>query len=235
MTLRTLAAPAALAVLLSLWGCAGTFGTSKPAGQDSLAAGNAAFEQKDYARACQELSKAGGGAETLYRTGYACARDGEAKADRAYKAALAADAQYAAAMEALGLAAFAEGDLGRAGDLLEASAKAGGTSSQAALVLGETYLLSGRCEPALAAFQEALRREPGFVTAKARFDVARGLCGPRRGAQGSGAAPSGAAGHGGGSGLSGTSGGMSGATPAAGAKEAPKGKPASKTIDLNDI
>jgi tetratricopeptide (TPR) repeat protein len=234
MNARLLAAPAALAVLLSLWGCANPFATSKPAAQDPLAAGNAAFEQKDYARACQELPQAGGNAETLYRAGFSCARDGEAKADRAYKAALAADARYAAALEALGLTAYAAGDLSRAGEMLEAGAKAGGKNPRAALVLGETYLLSGRCEPALAAFQEALRRDPGFVAAKARLEVAKSLCGGRKGAiSGGGAAPAAVSGHSGASAPA-SSGGLSGTAPAAGAKDAPKGKPA-KTIDLNDI
>lgn len=235
MNLRPLAAPAALAVLLSLWGCAGPFATSKPAAEDPLAAGNAAFDQKDYARACQELSKAGGGAETQYRAGLACARDGEAKAERAYKAALAADARYAAAMEALGLAAYASGDLSRAGTMLEAAAKAGGKDPRAALALGEVYLLSGRCEPALTAFQEALRRDPGYGPAQARLGAVRGLCGARKaGAPAASAAPA-SSGHTAPSGLSGTSGGLSGSAPASGAKEAPKGKPATKTIDLNDI
>lgn len=235
MTLRTLAAPAALAVLLSLWGCAGLSGTSKqPTEQDPLAAGNAAFEQKDYARACQQLSQAGGGgAETLYRTGFACAQDGKAKAERAYKAALATDPKYAAALEALGLEAYAAGDLAQAGSLLETAAKVGGKNPRAALALGEIYLLSGRCEPAQASFQEAARRDPGLVAAKARLTVMKAFCGARKSVphSASPAVSSGsAAGH-----ATPASGGLSGAAPVAGTKESPKAKPASKTIDLNDI
>lgn len=227
MNLRPLAAPAALAVLLSLWGCAGSFSTSKPAAEDPLAAGNAAFAQNDFARACQELSKAGGSAETQYRAGLACARDGQAKAERAYKAALAADAHYAAAMEALGLAAYASGDLAQAGAMLEAGAKAGGKDPRASQTLGEIYLLSGRCEPALAAFHEALRRDPGYGPAKARLAAIKGFCAPRK-ATSQPSAASAPAGHA-------TPTGLSGAAPSAGAKETPKAKPATKTIDLNDI
>jgi len=233
MTFRSLAAPAALAALLvSLWGCAGKSLSGKPAGQDALTAGNAAFDQKDYATACEKLGQAGGGAETQYKAGVSCARAGQAKAERAYKAALADNPQYAAAMEELGLAAFAASDMRQARDMLEAAAKAGGTNPQAALALGDASLLLGNCRAAVAAFQEALHRDPGLLTARARLDASRLLCGahkiagpaptaspaPARTAvpSVSGAAPS-------------------GGVPAAGAKEAPKGKSAPKTIDLNDI
>jgi tetratricopeptide (TPR) repeat protein len=233
MTFRTLAAPVALVALLaSLWGCAGKTAPSEPVEQNPLAAGNAAFDQKDYARACQELSRAGGGAATQAKAGTACARDGEAKANRAFTAALSADPRYAPALEGLGLAAYAAGDLSRARDLLEASAKAGGTDPQAALVLGQVYLLTGQCSPALAAFQEAARRDPTQAGAKARLDVAKLLCGASRGGQSSaGPAASHAA-----PGLSGVPAGPTpGTAPAPGAKETPKGKPAARTIDLNDI
>ena len=76
------------------------------------ASGNAAYDQKDYARACQDLSKAGpaAGPEVLQRAGTACARDGLDKADRAFKAALAANANAAPALEGAGMTAFAVGD-----------------------------------------------------------------------------------------------------------------------------
>jgi tetratricopeptide (TPR) repeat protein len=233
MTFRTLAAPVALAALLaSLWGCAGKTTSSEPVAPNPLAAGQAAFEQKDYAQACRELLRAGGGAETQAKAGTGGAGAGRAKAQQAFTAALAADPRYAPALEGLGLTAFAAGDLARARDMLEAGAKAGGKNPQAALVLGQVYLLTGQCSPAGAAFQEALRRDPTLTAAKARLDMARLLCGASRGSQG-GASP--AASHAA-PGLSAPApSGLSGATPAAGAKEAPKGKPAGKTIDLNDI
>jgi len=236
MTFRSLAVPAALAALLaSLWGCAGKSISTEPTAQDPLAAGNAAFAQKDYAKACQELSRAGGGAETQYKAGFSCARDGEAKAERAYKAALTADPKYAAALEGLGLSAFAASDLNQAKQLLEAGAKAGGKDAKAALALAQTSLLLGQCGPALAAFQEASRRDPGLLAARTGLEAARQLCGARKTA---GAAPTASPTHAGSSSVSGTtgsSGGLSGSVPAAGTKEAPKGKPATKTIDLNDI
>lgn len=233
MTFRTLAAPVALVALLaSLWGCAGKTTSSTPVAQNPLAAGNAAFEQKDYARACQELSRAGGDAATQTSAGTACARDGEAKALRAYSAALSADPRYAPAMEGLGLTAFATGDLSRARDMLEAAAKAGGKDPRAALVLGQVYLLTGQCSPALAAFQEALRRDPTQTATKARLDMAKLLCGAARNNQ---AASNPAVSHAA-PGLSGTpAGGMPDAAPAPGTKAATKGKPVTKTIDLNDI
>jgi len=233
MTFRTLAAPVALVALLtSLWGCAGKTAPTEPVDQNPLAAGNAAFEQKDYARACQELSRAGGGAATQAKAGTACARDGEAKANRAFTAALSADPRYAPALEGLGLTAFAAGDLSRARDMLESAAKAGGTDPRAALALGQVYLLTGQCSPALAAFQEALRRDPTQAGAKARLDVAKLLCGASRGGQ----ARAGSTAEHAAPGLSGAPAGATTVTPpAAGAKDAPKGKPAARTIDLNDI
>lgn len=233
MTFRSLAAPAALAALLvSLWGCAGKSLSGKPAGQDALTAGNAAFDQKDYAAACEKLGQAGGGAETQYKAGVSCARAGQAKAERAYKAALADNPQYAAAMEELGLAAFAASDMRQARDMLEAAAKAGGTNPQAALALGEASLLLGDCRTAVAAFQEALHRDPGLLTARARLDASRLLCGAHKVAgPASTASPTPAR-----TAVPSVSGAApSGGIPAAGAKEAPKGKPAPKTIDLNDI
>lgn len=234
MTFRSLAAPAALAaLLLSLWGCAGKSVSGEPAGQDALTAGNAAFAQKDYATACRQLNAADGGAETRYKAGLACARDGQAKAERAYKAALTADPAYAAAMEQLGLAAFAASDLGQARDMLQAAAKAGGADPRAAMTLGESYLLLGNCRLAISAFQEALRRDPGLLTARARLDAARLLCGARKASSPAPAAsqtptrpavPS----------VSGGS-GPSAVAPTAGAKSAPKGEGVVKTIDLNDI
>jgi len=236
MTLRTLAAPVILAALLaSLPGCgAMKLSPSEPAQQDLVAAGNAAYDQKDFAKACQELSKAGAGAgvETLHRAGVACARDGQDKADRAFTAALAANGGYAPALEGAGLTAFAAGDLSRARDMLEAAAKAGGKDPRAALTLGEAYLLSGQCDKALAAYQEALRRD-GASPAKALLDGARIVCGARK------ASPSPAAGpaSSGSPGAAGYSGSRlpSGAAQPAAPKEPAKGKPVQKTIDLNDI
>jgi len=106
MSLRSFAAPVALAALIAcLPGCgAMKFVSSEPADQGSLAAGNAAFDQKDYARACQDLSKAGtgAGAETLTKAGVACAKAGQDKAETSFKAALSANPAYAPAMEGLG-------------------------------------------------------------------------------------------------------------------------------------
>ena len=111
MTFRRLAAPVSLAVLLvGLYGCgAMKFTSSEPAAGDSLTAGNAAYDRKDYATACRELSKVGtgAGAETLARAGDACVRDGREKAERAFTTALSANAGYAPAMEGLGLLSLA--------------------------------------------------------------------------------------------------------------------------------
>ncbi len=231
MSLRTFGAAVALAALLgSLSGCAFKFGSSAPAAADPLAAGNAAFEQKNYVQACDELSKAGGGAEVKYRAGLACAKVGQDRAEMNYKAALAADARFAPAMEGLGLTAYGAGDLSRARSMLEAGASAGGKDPQAALTLGQIYLLDGQCDRALAAFQEALRRDPGSAPARMRLGAATALCGNgRKAAPTMERAPT--AGTPGGAGAS----PASGASPAASPKEPAKPKPAPKTIDLNDI
>jgi tetratricopeptide (TPR) repeat protein len=235
MTFRTFAAPVALAALLvSLPGCSFKSSSSELTGQDSISAGNAAYEQKDYAKACAELSKAGAaaGAEALYRAGDACGRDGMAKAQGDFKAALAANSGYAPAMEGLGLAAYAAGDLSQARNMLEAAVKAGGKSPLAATALGDVYLLSGQCDKAQAAYQEALHRDPGFSQARVRQEASRLVCATKKTA--TPAAASRASGPSGASGYSGSS--VPPATsPAAGPKEPAKGKPATKTIDLNDI
>ena len=232
MTLRNLAAPVILAALLaSLQGCgAMKISSSEPGPADLVASGNAAYDQKDYARACQDLSKAGpeAGPDVLQRAGTACARDGLDKADRAFKAALAANANAAPALEGAGMTAFAVGDVSRARDMLEAAAKAGGKDPKAALILGEAYLLTGQCDKALAAYQEALRRDPASPV-KTLLEGARIVCGTRK----QPAAPA----VSNGSGASGYSGSSlpAGASQPAAPKEPAKGKPAQKTIDLNDI
>jgi tetratricopeptide (TPR) repeat protein len=234
MTFRTLAAPLALAALLaSLPGCAmKMFSSSESTGKDAVSAGNAAYEKKDYAKACQELSKADGGAETLARTGDACGKAGAAMAEKSFKAALSANAAYAPALEGIGMTAYGNGDLPRAKDALEAAAKAGGNDPRAAMVLGETYLLSGDCDKAQAAYQEALRRDPNFFQAKARLEASRLVCAGRgsatRAVPSALSAPSGATGASGSSTPSTTS-------PAGSPKEPGKAKVAPKTIDLNDI
>jgi tetratricopeptide (TPR) repeat protein len=236
MTFRTLAAPVALAaLLLGLTGCgAMKMTSSEPADQDALTAGNAAYEQKDYAKACQALSKAGTaiGAEALYRAGDACFRDGQAKAERSFKAALSANAAYAPAMEGLGLTTLAGGDISRARDQLEAAAKAGGKDPRAAMALGDAYLLSGQCDKALAAYQEALRRDPGLSPAKNRLESGRLVCTAKRGP--TPAAAAGTTGAAGAAGATGSSAPASSSQPA-GPKEPAKTKAAPKTIDLNDI
>lgn len=234
MKFRTVAAPVALAALLaSLTGCgAMKFSSSEPTGQDSVTAGNAAFDQKDYATACRELSKAGAsaGAETLTRAGMACARDGQDKAQRAFTAALSANAGFAPAMEGQGMEALAAGDVNRARDMLEAAARAGGQDPRAALTLGDAYLLSGQCDKAASAYQEAQRRDASLAQARSRLEAVRLVCGARK------AAPAAASGSSSGSSSPTGSGVGSGASPAAGSgKEAAKPKAAPKTIDLNDI
>lgn len=234
MKFRTVAGPVALAaVLASLPGCGiMQFSSSKPSGQEGVAAGNAAYERKDYATACRELSKAGSaaGAETLTRAGAACAKDGQDRAQRAFTAALAANGGFAPAMEGLGLEAFAAGDVLRARDMLEAASRAGGTDPRAALVLGDAYLLSGQCDKALAAYQEARKRDASFAPAGARLDAVRLACGARK---------SGVAGANGGAAAfvptAPTAPGPAVAAPPAAGKEAAKPKASPKTIDLNDI
>ena len=237
MLLRTLAAPVALAILIAcLPGCgAMKFASSEPSAQDSLAAGNAAFEQKDYGRACRELSKAGSsaGPEILTKAGVACARDGQNKAETSFKAALSADQSYAPAMEGLGQTALNLGDAARARDLLEAATKAGGRDPRAAMALGDAWLLSGQCDKAQAAYQDALRRDAALTQAKARLDAARMLCGTRKGAGAS--APSPAAATPGHSGSSPSSGSAQPAAPTSSKESGKPAKPATRTIDLNDI
>jgi tetratricopeptide (TPR) repeat protein len=231
MTFRTRAAPVALAALLAcLPGCSMKMFSSSPStDKDAVSAGNAAYERKDYAKACQELSKAGSGAETLHRTGEACGKAGAIMAEKSFKAALGANATYAPALEGLGMAAYADGDLSRAKEALEAAAKAGGKDPRAAMVLGEAYLLSGDCDKAQAAYQEALRRDPGFSQAKFRLETSRVVCagrgGPSRAVPSALSAPAGAAGS------SGTNAPATTGSP----KEPAKSKAAPKTIDLNDI
>lgn len=235
MTFRRLAVPVALAVsLLGLTGCGSMkFSSSEPAGADSLAAGNAAFERKDYATACRELSKTAAGAEALTRAGVACAKDGRDKAQRSFTAALSADGSYAPAMEGMGLTALADGDAAKARDMLQAAGRAGGKDPLAAVGLGDALLLTGQCDRALAAYQEAVRRDAGLSLAKSRLEAARMLCGARGKAAPAAASPTAApsrgAGHTG-SDLTAPSAPSSGA-----AKDSGKAKPAPRTIDLNDI
>ena len=175
MTFRRLAAPVCLAVLLfGLPGCGSMkFSSSEPAGGDSLALGNAAYEKKDYATACRELSKVvSAGPEILARAGDACVRDGREKGERAFTTALSANASYAPAMEGMGLIALSDGNVGRARDMLEAAAKAGGNDPRAAVALGDALLLSGQCDKALSAYQAAVRGG-GAGQAKSRLDAAR--------------------------------------------------------------
>ncbi|MEA4855141.1 MAG: hypothetical protein AAGU21_10990 [Solidesulfovibrio sp.] len=237
MTIGRLAAPVSLALLLvGLYGCgAMKFSSSEPAASDSLATGNAAFDRKDYATACRELSRAGSGAgaEVLTRTGIACARDGREKAERAFTAALSANAGYAPAMEGLGLGSLAEGNAAKARDLLEAASRAGGKDAPAAVGLGDALLLTGQCEKALAAYQEAQRRDAGLAVARSRLEAVRTLCAARGKAASPAASPASATSRGAaatGSDLQAPS------APATGAgKDAGKAKPAPRTIDLNDI
>ena len=237
MSLRNLAAPVALAALLAcLPGCGSMkFSSSdEPAGKDAVAAGNAAFDQKDYARACRELSQAGAGAgaETLTRAGIACSKDGQDKAEQAFRAALAANPAYAPAMEGMGLTALAGGDATRARDLLDAAAKAGGRDARAAVALGDALLVTGQCDKAQAAYQEALRREAGSPQAKARLDAARMLCGSKKTAAPAASSTPAGGGYTGSTLPSGTS---QPAAPASSKEPAKPAKPATKTIDLNDI
>ncbi len=241
MTFRRLAAPVSLAVLLvGLYGCgAMKFTSSEPAAGDSLTAGNAAYDRKDYATACRELSKVGtgAGAETLARAGDACVRDGREKAERAFTTALSANAGYAPAMEGLGLLSLADGNVGRARDMLEAAAKAGGKDPRAALALGDALLLSGQCDKALAAYQQAVTRDlGGAAQARSRLEAARILCASR----GKGATPA-AAGAPASSRPERSSGSdlspavSAPASSGSGPKEPAKPKAAPRTIDLNDI
>lgn len=241
MLYRTLAAPVALAALLAvLPGCGSMkFSSSDPAGQNPVAAGNAAFEQKDYARACRELSQAGSaaGAEALTRAGIACAKDGQDKAEMSFRAALSANPSYAPAMEGMGQTALGLGDASRARDVLEAAAKAGGKDAKAAMALGDALLLSGQCDKAQAAYQEALRREAGFAQARSRLDAARMLCGTKKTAA-QGAAPAAAGSAGSAPAYTGSTlpSGTAQPSPPASPKDPGKpAKPATKTIDLNDI
>jgi tetratricopeptide (TPR) repeat protein len=238
MSLRNLAAPVALAALLAcLPGCGSMkFASSEPAAADPVVAGNAAFDQKDYARACRELSQAGAaaGAETLTRGGIACAKDGQDKAEQAFRAALAANPSYAPAMEGMGLTALAGGDATRARDLLDAAAKAGGRDARAAVALGDALLVTGQCDKAQAAYQEALRREAGSPQAKARLDATRMLCGVKKtaGAAAAGSSTPAAAGY---TGSTLPAGASQPAAPASPKDPGKPAKPATKTIDLNDI
>ncbi|WP_029460902.1 tetratricopeptide repeat protein [Solidesulfovibrio alcoholivorans] len=238
MTFRRLATPVCLAVLLfGLPGCGSMkFSSSEPAGGDPLALGNAAYDRKDYAAACRELSKVGSaGPETLARAGDACVRDGREKGERAFTTALSANASYAPAMEGMGLIALSDGNVGRARDMLEAAAKAGGNDPRAAVALGDALLLSGQCDKALTAYQTAVRGG-GAGQAKSRLDAARVLCAARGKGTASPAATSAPA--------SSRSAGATGSelspsaspTPSAGSpKEPAKPKAAPRTIDLNDI
>ncbi|MYL81602.1 tetratricopeptide repeat protein [Desulfovibrio aerotolerans] len=239
MSLRSFAAPVALATLIAcLPGCgAMKFASSEPAGQDSVAAGNAAFDQKDYGRACQELSKAGAGAgaETLTRAGVACAKAGQDKAETSFKAALSANPAYAPAMEGLGQTALSLGDPARARDVLEAAAKAGGHDPRAAMALGDAWLLSGQCDKAQAAYQDALRRDGGLSQAKSRLEATRLLCGTKKASGASAATPASGATSPGYSGSTLPSGSTQPAAPASAKDPGKPAKPATKTIDLNDI
>lgn len=239
MIFRRLAASAILAVsLVGLYGCGALkFSSSEPAPADSLAAGNAAFERQDYATACRELGKAGpgAGAETLTRTGIACAKDGREKAERAFTAALSADAKAAPALEGLGLTALADGDAGKARDMLDAASKAGGKDARAAVGLGDALLLSGQCDKALAAYQEALRRQAGYGLATSRLAAVRTLCAVRgkaavAPASAPSATPSHRSGHAADTELTAPS-----PSSSSGARESGKPKAAPRTIDLNDI
>lgn len=239
MTFRRLAAPVCLAVLLfGLPGCGSMkFSSSEPAGGDPLALGNAAYEKKDYATACRELSKVGSAEpEILARAGEACVRDGREKGERAFTTALSANASYAPAMEGMGLIALSDGNVGRARDMLEAAAKAGGNDPRAAVALGDALLLSGQCDKALSAYQAAVRGGGAGQAAKSRLDAARVLCAAR----GKGAAAPAATSAPASSRASGASGSelSPSASPASSAgspKEPAKPKAAPRTIDLNDI
>ena len=236
MSIRSLAAPVALAALLAcLPGCGSMkFSSSEPAA-DPATAGNAAFERKDFATACRELSQAGpsAGADTLARAGAACAKDGQDKAEQAYRAALAANPSSAAALEGLGMTLFAQGDAARARDMLEAAAKAGGKDARAAVVYGDACLTLGQCDKAQAAYQEALRREAGNAQARSRLEATRLLCGAKKAATPSASASPAVSPAYSGSSLSAPS--SQPAAPAGAKDPAKPAKPATKTIDLNDI
>ena len=237
MSLRNLAAPVALAALLAcLPGCGSmNFSSSnEPTGKDAVTSGNAAFDQKDYARACRELSQAGAGAgaETLTRAGIACSKDGQDKAEQAFRAALAANPSYSPAMEGMGLTAFGNGDALRARDMLEAAAKAGGKDARASVALGDALLTTGQCDKAQAAYQEALRREAGNAQAKARLDATRMLCGVKRPTAASSPPPAAGAGY---SGSTLSPGASQPSAPASPKESGKPAKPATRTIDLNDI
>lgn len=234
MKFRTLVAPVLFVCLaggLSGCGVLKMSSSSEPA-KDLVASGNAAYDHKDYAAACRDLSQAGAaaGPTGLSRAGDACLRDGRRKAVAAYEAAAAAAPGDASAMEGLGMAALADGDLARARDMLQAAAKAGGKDPRAALALGDAELLSGQCDKALAAYREALAREASFAPAKSRLQSVRLVCGARKApaavaapaASRPAAPPS--------TDLSPASG-----SSAAPARDSGKAKAAPKVIDLNDI
>ena len=207
------------------------FSSSQEPAKDVVATGNAAYDRKDFAAACRDLSQAGpsAGAAVLTRAGDACFRDGRQKALAAYQAAAKASPDDAAALEGLGMAALADGDVAQARSMLEAATKAGGKDPRAALALGDASLLSGRCDQALAAYQEAVRRDASSG-AKSRLEAARLVCGTRRGAAGASAPAQVRSAPHSGSDLS------PAPAPAGGpAKEPGKAKAAPKVIDLNDI
>lgn len=229
--LRTLVALAALCAVLP--GCAMKSSPEGTQGADGIAAGNAAYERKDYATACEKLFQAGpkAGFATLTRAGDACAKNGSIKAQEAYQAALAANAAYAPALEGAGLTAYAAGDLSQAKELLTAAARAGGTDARAALALADATLLTGNCPKALSLLQAEARRNPGAGAVKVRLGAVRLLCtGARSTAPATSPAASspdlsqGAAGPAASTGM-----------PPANPKEPAKGKSAPRTIDLNDI
>jgi tetratricopeptide (TPR) repeat protein len=238
MTFRTLAAFFPLVCLAAgLSGCSMMhFSSSPEPAKDVVATGNAAYDRKDYAAACRDLSQAGpsAGAAVLTRAGDACFRDGRQKALAAFQAAAKASPDDAAALEGLGLAALADGDVSQARSMLEAAAKAGGKDPRAALALGDASLLSGQCDQALAAYREAVRRDASLGAAKSRLEAARLVCGARRT---SSAAPASTSAPAATRSAPRTGSDLSPApAPASGsAKEPGKAKAAPKVIDLNDI
>lgn len=180
---RSLAVPLFLACMAAgLSGCGASVAPVPGPAKDMVAVGNAAYDRGDYTAACRDLSEAGisAGAHTLVRAGDACIKSGRQRAIDAYQAAASADPGDAAAMEGLGMTAYADGDLDRARQMLEAAAKAGGKNPRAALALGNIALVSGQCDKALAAYQEALHRDLTFAVAKQHLEAARVLCGSRR-------------------------------------------------------
>ncbi|EFL52452.1 conserved hypothetical protein [Solidesulfovibrio fructosivorans JJ]] len=233
MKFRTLVAPVLLGCLAGgLSGCGALKMSSSEPAKDLVASGNAAYDRKDYAAACRDLSQAGAtaGAVGLSRAGDACLRDGRRKAVAAYEAAASAAPGDAAALEGLGMAALSDGDIARARDMLKAAAKAGGKDPRAALALGDAELLSGQCEAALAAYREALSREASFAPAKSRLQSVRLVCGARKASAPAAAPAASRSAAPAPSDLSPASG-----TSAGSAKEPGKAKAAPKVIDLNDI